>query len=467
MTEATRACNNAKNSIAKSIPDVSRLVRGIRFLVFLFLIYSIPVLAATSSNSNSNKIWTLPELTSLALTQNPATRLAWAQVQAAVANVGIVESTYWPQINFTAASSYQTGGNNNNSNNNSSGCSNNDPLCGTLTLDFIVWDFGVRNAQVKNADYLRIASQLSQNETIQTVLLQVEQAYYQLLGAVALVKADQISLKEAQINLNAANALHKQGLATVGDVYQAESTLSQAELALQQAQGNASIAHGQLAVSIGLPVQTPLKIRELSTQIDTNTMMKRIEGLLQQAKTQRPDLLAAEAQVQAAEAQVQVTKRQQWPTIALSANTQNSTLGNTASQQNRQSNVMLTLSVPIFTGFQQTNAIKQAIAQEQEAEATHDQLRNQVDIEVWQAYYSLETAQKTINTSKYYLKSSIQAANQTLGQYKAGVGNILSVLTTQTTEASARVQLIQSVLDWYLDLAQLMQAIGALEVPKA
>jgi outer membrane protein TolC len=212
-------------------------------------------------------------------------------------------------------------------------------------------------------------------------------------------------------------------------------------------------------------VQTPLKIADVSNQFEHDAIMHNVKLLLDKAKNQRPDLQAAEAQVTAAQAQVQATKNQRWPTIVFTANTQNADATNTFNTLNRQSNIMLTLNYPLFTGFQQTNEIRQAEAQEKTAEATRDQLANQVDMQVWQAYYSLKTAQKSIATSQAYLKTSIQAANQTLGQYKAGVGNILSVLTTQTTEATARVQLIQSQLNWYLALAQLMQAIGALQVP--
>ncbi|MFN7098724.1 MAG: TolC family protein, partial [Gammaproteobacteria bacterium] len=245
----------------------------------------------------------------------------------------------------------------------------------------------------------------------------------------------------------------------------AESTLSQAQLTLPHAQGSLSIAHGKLATAIGLPVETPLLIANVSNKFGHDEIMHNIKLLLDKAKYQRPDLLAAEAQITAAKAQVQVTKDQRWPTISFSASTENAHAVNTFGVTSRQSNLMLTLNYPVFTGFQLTNQIRQAQAQEQEAVATRDQLLNQVDMEVWQAYYSLETAQKSIVTSESYLKTSIQAANQTLGQYKAGVGNILSVLTTQTTEATARVQLVQSQLNWYLALAQLMQAIGALQVP--
>lgn len=445
------------------------------FVIFLFFFSSNVIAAPPHSQPKSktvsitpNKIWTLAALTNLALIDNPSTRLAWAQVQAAVANEGIAKSTYWPQLVLTGSTAYTTNNDNNDDNNDGNddfGCSSDDPYCASLTLNYLVWDFGARKQQVKNAHYQFIASQLSQNETIQLVILQVEQAYYQVLAQDALVKANQTSVKEAKTNLDAANALHHQGLATIGDVYQAQSTLAQSLLALQQAQGNLSIARGQLASAIGIPVQTPLKVAPLSTDAPTTQILYDVRRFLDKAKNQRPDLLAAEAQITAAQAQVKATQAQRWPTLTFSAQTENSNFQNTLNEVDRQSNLMLTLNWPVFTGFQRTNAIKQAQAEEQEAQATRDQLANQINLQVWQAYYSLKTAKNTIDTSRVYLKTSVEAAKQTLGQYKAGVGNILSVLTTQTTEANARVQLIQSVLDWYLDLAQLMQAIGALEVP--
>lgn len=443
-----------------------QLFKKLKYILLCsFLLWSCTAVAVSNKPLPAEKTWTLSALTDLALTINPNTKLAWAQVRAAAANVGIVKSAYWPQLAFTADTSYTTHQKNNDNNDNDFGCSSSDSYCANLTLNYLVFDFGTTRQEVKNANYQLIASQLTQNETIQQVVLQVEQAYYQVLGQQALVNADKISVKESQINLDAANALHNQGLATVGDVYQAESTLSQAQLTLQQAEGDLSISHGQLATAVGLPVQTPLKIAGVSNKFEHDAIMHNLALLLNKAKKQRPDLLAAEAQVTAAQAQLQATRNQRWPTIAFSASTDNAAAVNTFNGVNRQSNVMLTLNYPVFTGFQQTNQIRQAQAEEQQAEATRDQLENQVDMQVWQAYYSLKTAQKSITTSEAYLKTSIQAANQTLGQYKAGVGNILSVLTTQTTEATARVQLIQSQLNWYLALAQLMQAIGALQAP--
>ena len=407
----------------------------------------------------AKKIWSLPQLTDLALRLNPATQMAWAQVRESAANLGIVKSAYWPQLNLSVNGSLTTH-DSTTQDSNDFGCSSDDPYCVNLGLNQVLLDFGLRRHQVESARYLLLSSQLSENESIQTVIYTVEQAYYGVLGQQALVHADQISLKEAQTNEAAATAMHDQGLSTIGDVYQAASTRAQAELSLQQAQGMLSIAAGQLAVAVGLPVETSLTLAPLPTAFNTARAMRPIQDLLDQAKIARPDLLAAQAQVNAAKANISAVQRTQWPTLALSINSARASMIASNTSINRQSNLMLTLNMPLFTGFQQRSQIQQAKAQETYAQASHDAVSNAVALSVWEAYYALLTAKTAINTSQAYLKTSIQAANQALGQYKAGVGNILSVLTTQTTEANARVQAIQSTLDWYLALAQLIQALG-------
>ncbi len=433
------------------------------------LVYSLLLTSCLLSSviyAAPQHIYTLPELTNMALKQNPATRVAWAQVQAAAAAVGIAKSAYWPTIDVDFDMAYNSGQTNNDTecaSNNGLFCSNNVGYGPVLSLNYLLLDFGTRAAQVKNAQFSLQSNQFSQNATMQQVILQVNQAYYQLLGQQALVDADKITRTQAKTNLDSANALHKQGMVTIGDVYQAESELQQAELTLQQAEGALAIAQGQLATAVGLPIQSPLSIVKLPEEINTKPMMQSMDKLLDIAKSHRPDLLAAQAQVKAAEANIVAARKQQWPTIQLSVQSGQTFPNNNFSNNGQQTDIQLSVNLPLFTGFQQTYAIHQAEAQKQQAATQRDVLNNQVDMEVWQAYYALQTADKAIRSSSALLHSSIQAAKQAYGQYKAGVGNILSVLTTQSTEASARAQYIQTRLDWYTALAQLAAALGTLD----
>jgi outer membrane protein TolC len=402
-------------------------------------------------------IYTLPQLTDIALTHNPSTQVSWGQVKQAAATVGINQSAYWPQLNAALEASYPQ----DNCDDNDDNCKsfNQTQFTPSLNLNYLLLDFGTRANQVKNAHYLYTAANFTQNETVQQVILQVSQAYYQLLGQQALVTANQISLKEAQASLKAADAMHKQGLETIGDVYQAKSALAQAQLALEQSQGNLSIAQGQLAQAAGLPMQPTLRIADLPQQINAQPYMQNMAKLLAIAKQQRPDLLAAQAQVQAANANVKAVNAQAWPTLQLTSSLQQDY---PRTHGDNNSSVMLTLTIPIFTGFQQTNNERLAKAQAQTAIAQEQVLEQQVAFDTWQAYYNLQTAYQSIQISETFLQSSIEAAKQAFGQYHAGVGNILSVLTTQTSEANARVQAIQAKLNWYIALAQMAAALGTL-----
>lgn len=436
------------------------------FTTCLIFLFAVPVFAVPLSVSS--QVWTLPELTDYALSHNPNTALAWAQVQSAAANVGITRSAYWPTVDVTADVSRTTPVSADDDNDDDFGCSSDDKFCGAVTINYLLWDFGATRASVKSANYQLLANQFTRNSILQSTILQVDQAYYQLLGEQELLNANQVSVQEAKKSLDVAQALHAHGLSTIGDVYQAQSILAQAQLVLEQTQGALAIAEGQLAVAVGLPVQTKLKLQALPEHFNTKTTMQDINKLLEQAKMTRPDLLAAEAQITAQQAAVTSLQRQRWPTLSLQVGTENSDpISNNGFNQNRQNNIMLTLNYPLFTGFQRTNQIKQAQALAAQSEAQKDQLALTVENEVWQAYYNLQVAQQSIDTSQIYLKASSHAAQQTLGQYKAGVGDILSVLTTQTTEANARVEAIQSMLNWYLALAQLMQAVGILQTPSS
>ncbi len=425
----------------------------------------------TASISKSPNAFTLAELTELALNHHPTTQAAWAQFKSATAAVGIAKSSYWPKLSATVSGGRENDRSTKNQRLNADQTivdigdnvfttTNRSFYNANISLNYLLLDFGTRNNKVAAAEYNMAATNLLRNSNAQQVILQVEQAYYQLLGFKAVVAARKIGIKQAKASLDAAEALHKQGLATIGDVYQAKSTFAKSELDLEQANGDLSTAQGQLNSAIGLPIQTKVQVADLPEQIVTRHISESISQLLETAKQQRPDLQAAQAQVSAAKAQLAATKGQAWPTLQLSTGTGYTHTAN--GPDLNQSNVLLTVNIPLFTGFEQTYAENQAQAQVELAQANQHVLENQIDMQVWQAYFALQTASKTISSSESFLKSSEVAAKQALGQYRADVGNILSVLTTEATENLARTQYIQAKLNWYIALGRLSAAMGTL-----
>ena len=121
---------------------------------------------------------------------------------------------------------------------------------------------------------------------------------------------------------------------------------------------------------------------------------------------------------------------------------------------------VINLRVPIFSGFKDTYAVRQAEAQAAQAEAARDVLFRQLQLEVWQAYYDLRTVTTGIATTEAQVKSAEQTAQATLARYQAGFGSILDLITAQQDEANARTQRVQSYLDWFTTLARLNYSIG-------
>ena len=121
----------------------------------------------------------------------------------------------------------------------------------------------------------------------------------------------------------------------------------------------------------------------------------------------------------------------------------------------------INVRIPIFSGFRDTYQQRQAEMQAQQAEATRDALFRQSQLEVWQAYYDLQTVNGSIASTEALVKSAEQTAQAVLARYQGGFGTILDLITAQQDETSARTQRIQSYLDWYTVLARLNLAVGA------
>jgi outer membrane protein TolC len=416
-------------------------------------------------SSLKNKPLTLIQLSDIALSCHPSTRLAWAQSKAAWASLGIAESVFWPQINGLASYS------NNSIRSNNQTTHQNSSAAG-ISLNFLVWDFGVSLSKAKAAQLQWRAALFNQNYALQQVIFELEKTYYRLIGQKDVVISSQQSVKEAKANLDAATAMREQGLATIGDVYQAKSALLKAELILLQTEGTLKILEGQLLTNLGLSIKAPLKLAPVPDVLETKPILESTESFIAYATQNRPDLLAAKAQVESSSEQLLAAKRQVLPAIQLSTSTQyqNSggalgnglgTSGGSGSNGSGLFNgITLSLSVPIFTGFSNTYNIRQAEAQKEQAEAQYKLLNQQIDLQVWQSYFDLQTAAKSIESSRSLLESATQAAKQAHGQYESGVGDILTVLSTQSTASNARIQWIQAKLNWYTALAQLSASLG-------
>jgi outer membrane protein len=400
--------------------------------------------------------WTLEDIVDLALRNNPATKASWRAARAAAAKVGSKRGAYFPQINGSAYYSKTK-------NSYSQEFAVEQKTYGpSLTLQYILFDFGKTRADVEEARQALYSANWTHNATIQTVILQVETAYYQYLYAKAVCSADSAAVHEAGVNLDAAEERHKAGLATVADVMQARSNYSQRKLALQSVTGQLETIRGSLATAMGLPPTIEYDIGFLPSNIPVDQVSDTVEELLRQAEEHRPDLAAARASALGAKAHVRSVERSGLPAITLQGSVSRRYFDNPDVYSNNYSEGIF-LNVPLFTGFSHTYDVVEARSQAERAAEEYELLKSQVDLEVWSSYYDLKTAADRITTAGEYLDSASETHDVVLERYKAGVGSILELLAAQTALEDARAQDLQARTDWFLALAGLAHATGRLE----
>jgi TolC family type I secretion outer membrane protein len=409
-----------------------------------------------------------------ALCHNPQTRQAWANARVQAAQLGVAQAAYLPTINLNTSLSYgQTG---------TRGASQSQPQDFTLgtgisggsfgrqeqfritpsvSLNYLLFDFGGRSARVDNARAALEAANWSHASTLQNVLFTAVQAYYQLFAARSALEATEASERSSEEAFKAAAFRYEVGAAALADKLQAQTAYAQAKLNRQRAAGDAQNALGVLANAMGLKPNYSLEIAP-PAYIEPDAERERdVQALIEEAKALRPDLAAAEAQVRAAEANVRSARSNSLPTLSLVSNYAYS--DSSVSQDFQSWSVGLQLSVPLFTGFANTYQIRSAEEQVTVQEAARDQLDQTIALDVWRAYFDLNTTRETLTSTRDLLASATESERVALGRYKAGAGNILELLNAEADLANARLQYIQARYNWHIGKARLAQAIGALD----
>lgn len=108
------------------------------------------------------------------------------------------------------------------------------------------------------------------------------------------------------------------------------------------------------------------------------------------------------------------------------------------------------VSWPLFTGYNMSYGVRQAQAALQQQEAILEQLGLSVTLDVWNGYYSLDSANQQLTVTAVLAKTADENLQVALGRYQAGVGTMVDVLTAQAE------------LAWKVACASLALALGRL-----
>jgi len=414
-----------------------------------------PAPASTATRGVSG----LTDMLDLALRNDPGTRAAWLEARAAADTAGARRSAWLPTLDGTGAlTRLQAPGT-------TSTTARRDDASVSAQLSWMLVDLGARGASQDEADQQLMAARLAHESAVLDLALRVEEAWYGYQTSRALLVAADATVKQAETSLKAAEERRSAGAATVADVLQARTALSQLMLEVQRIEGLSAGLRGRLASLAGLSPTVELTVPPLPEDVHAAESLPQVERLLEEAARANPDLARSRALADAAEARARAVSRADLPTLSAVAG-----LGEDwpiSPEVDRYTfwNAGLVLRIPLFAGGRPTFEAASARSSAEAARSRTEATGRQVQLDVWTSYQALRTAARRGQTARDLLASATEGVEVANGRYREGLGSILDLLSSQSSLESARAEEILARADWLLALARLARATGRLLPP--
>jgi outer membrane protein TolC len=430
-----------------------------------------PARSAPAFLPDPAKIYILPELIDIAEQNNPETRVAWENAKARAADVGIAKAALYPTLaavafaqsvraNIFFAPNYYR--------------QTTETFSPVLRLEYIIFDFGRRSDEIAISKSDLLASNFQFNDTHRRVIFQVMQAYYRLLDTKGQQEAADANLKNAQTVQQAAEARLQLGLTTLPDVLETRSATAQADYDLQAVIGATEIAFGDLATAMGISPSSRFQVESIQNLKMPQELSETVETSINKAFGQRPDLMQRVAGLRAAEVAVKAARKDYYPVLGIDGNVglartygEQDQIPGTYSKTQESWAARLSLTWTLFDGFARENRLARAKAEQKQAAADVDAIRDQVENEVWSAYSTARTALRQQKAAAALLASANESYNAAFQSYNYGVRSQIDVVLAQralaqarTADVSARTNLLTGIAALAFQTGDLLHAKG-------
>lgn len=420
------------------------------FLALPLLALAFPALAAPDCPS-ANVPLDLSGVVAQALCRNPDSRAAWLSVQMQQSRLKSAKSAYYPTLDASASQSHSFG---------DAGAA--DTTSARLSAGWLLYDFGARSANKRQAEQVLEALQATRENTTQKIMQQAVDAYYAWYAADEALTAARASEEAARETLRATETRQKVGAGTLADVLQARTALSQATLGVIQRDGTREIARGTVAQALGLPAPSGLTLVPPPATLPDDLQPPAFESLAEALPERRPDLRAQKLTVEASRASRDNVNAQDRPTISLSASDGLSRQSGAGSGFREAGSVGISVSVPLFAGGRYRAQEEIAERQVEQAELDYERLVLSASSELWTAWQGVRTTAATVEASQAVVASAGEAHRAALARYKAGLGSLIEVLNAQSALADARQQEAATRFNWHRARISLIKSSGVL-----
>jgi outer membrane protein len=325
----------------------------------------------------------------------------------------------------------------------------------SLRLSLPIYTGGRNGGLIDQAKSNADVAQLGVVKAKEQLRLDATTAYYTVLQNRNLVKVNQETVDNLTGHLKNVLAQYEAGTIAKADVLRSEVELANAQQNLTKAQNAYDVSAASLNNVIGVPLDTQNTLKDELSLVSYNSSL---EDSIKMALKKRPEIAQSKDSINAAEAGVKIADSGRLPTVAFS-----STAGRTGTDFPGATNnwsVGVSASWNFFDSGLTSAKVKEAAATVDKANETDKQTRDSIELEVRQAYLSMNEAQSRIQTSQVAVNQATEGLKTGEAKYYAGVGTNLDVIDAQVALTQAKTNESQALYDYNVNKAKLENAVG-------
>jgi len=420
-----------------------------KIMLIIIFIFMFSLSAQATEIRNGSGAYNLDQCIAIALKKHPSVRESAGAVKVSESKVGQAKANYYPQINLST--SYQRTGPSTAYNGST------DPYnqySTSVDLGVTLFDFGKTSTQVAIQDLGVNASRADYDDTTAQIVLNVKNAYYNLLQCQRNRDVAVDTMNQFQQHLEQANAFFRIGTKPKFDVTKAEVDYGNARLSVLKAENALRIARITLKDVMGISEDPDF------TVVDNLAFQKsdlQLGDALNRAYSNRPNLRSVVAKREAAERSIDLARKGYYPVLSGSAGYG---FSGTDFPVEKGWNAGATLSIPLFNGLSTKYQVDEAKANLEVLKAGEDLIRQEIRLDVQQAFLNVQDTAEQISMAELTVLQAKENYDLAEGRYRTGVGNPIEVADSIITLNNAKASLNTALYNYKTAQAALDKAIG-------
>lgn len=325
-----------------------------------------------------------------------------------------------------------------------------------LSSNVLIWRGGILNNTVKQNEYELKSSMENLEKAKDDITLGIASGYLEILFAKELIKVAEKQVAQTKDQIERTKALVDAGKLAQGVMLEVQAQLAREELDVVNRKNNLRIAYLNLAQFLELDDYNSFEIvvpeiPELKAQISLIAS----SNVYDKAVELRPEIKSAEYKLKSSQVQLDIAEGGKMPTLSAYASISDSYFANEYApslgdqvENNLNENIGLSLSIPIFSRYQNRTNIANSKLQIKNSvldlESAKKELRKQIE----QAYTNAYAALERYNANKVAVNSMNESFRYVEEKFNVGRVNSVEYNDSKTKLAIAESDLIQAKYDF-------------------